>query len=537
MKGFDFIVQLALRGEYMYRHSHQILIFAIILTITVIGATPFLFAQNNELTVFVPIVLSAAGINGSFFSSEMTMTNRGAQSAIMDFTYTAAFGGGSGTGTDSLGPGEQRIVPDAISYLKSIGIPIPTTGNRGGTLRVKFSGLSSVSDGAVTVRTTTAVAGGHAGLAYAGIPTSMGLPGTSYLCGLRQNSTDRSNVAVQHIGSQTDGDIVLHLTVISGDSAYPFSQALPDITLSPGGFMQISGILQANGMNVSNGYVRVERIMGAAPYYCYGVINDQVNSDGSFVSPVPEDMMAGRQGMMLPVMVEANGFTTELVVTNWSSVRKTLNCGYMSNGIRAPHSMANFTLDVNPSEQLIMPDFVQRMRDMSGMSMMMPMGTSYAGAMSAGINGMDMSGISITARTSTPGGGGRFGVFYGSMPYGMASTSLAWVYALQQNAENRSNLAIVNTGETDGSTDDFRIELFDGDSGMLVKVIDGITVDANGWMQMGSILAQYAPRTSQGYARVTRMSGNNPFMAYGVINDGGQPGERTGDGAFLFSTP
>ena len=121
MRVFVFIVELAFRGEYMYRHSHQVLIFTVILTISFIGATPFLFAQNGEHTVFVPIVLSAAGMNGSFFSSEMTMTNGGAQTAIMDFTYTAAFGEGSGTGTDSLGPGEQRIVPDAISYLKSIG--------------------------------------------------------------------------------------------------------------------------------------------------------------------------------------------------------------------------------------------------------------------------------------------------------------------------------------------------------------------------------------------------------------------------------
>ena len=29
------------------------------------------------------------------------------------------------------------------------------------------------------------------------------------------------------------------------------------------------------------------------------------------------------------------------------------------------------------------------------------------------------------------------------------------------------------------------------------------------------------------------MSGNNSFLAYGVVNDGGAPGERSGDGAYL----
>ena len=27
--------------------------------------------------------------------------------------------------------------------------------------------------------------------------------------------------------------------------------------------------------------------------------------------------------------------------------------------------------------------------------------------------------------------------------------------------------------------------------------------------------------------------GGNPFLAYGVVNDGGAPGQRSGDGAYL----
>jgi hypothetical protein len=494
-------------------------------------------AQMINQTVFVPIVLSSPGMHGSFFTSEMTMTNRGAQTATLVFTYTAAFGQGSGTGSDILAPGQQRIVPDALAYLRSLGLPIPASGMQGGTMAVTFSGLSSPSEGAVIVRTTTAVAGGRAGLAYAGMPTSMGLTGPSYLCGLRQNTADRSNVAVQNAGSPADGDVTLRLTVFSGDPAAPFSKSLPDITLPPGGFGQISGILQSNGLSLTNGYVRVERIGGTAPYYAYAVINDQLNSDGSFIPPVLESTLTGRNKMTLPAMVESGEFTSELVVTNWSSVKKSLSFGYKAHGIGMPGSMVNMILDVHPSEQLILPDFVQRMRDMSGMPMMMPKGHSYAGAMFAEVDGADLSGICISARTSAPGGGGRFGVFYGSMPSGMASTNSAWVYGLQQNAENRSNLAIVNTGETDGSTDDFRIELFDGDTGVKVNTIEDIEVDAKGWTQVDTLLARYAPGTTQGYVHVIRTAGNNPFIAYGVINDGAQPGERTGDGAYLSSAP
>ena len=53
------------------------------------------------------------------------------------------------------------------------------------------------------------------------------------------------------------------------------------------------------------------------------------------------------------------------------------------------------------------------------------------------------------------------------------------------------------------------------------------------WVQIGSILSQYKSGTNNGYARVTRTAGKNPFIAYAIVNDGASPGERTGDGAFV----
>lgn len=506
-------------------------------TLTVAGQT-FTVSQcgGESCALFVPIVLSAAGLNNSFFTSELALTNRGSLGATLELTYTAAFAGGSGTAFDSLPAGTQRIVPDAIAYLRSKGVPLPESGNRGGTLAVRFSGISSPSDVAVTVRTTATVPEGRAGLAYAGIPNTMALTGTSYLCGLRQNSTDRSNVALQNVGSAPDGDIVLRLTVFSGDPATSASLVLPDVTLSPGGFEQISGILRSNGLSLTQGYVRIERISGTAPYYAYAVINDQSNSDGSFVLPVPENLLAGRSGLTLPVLVETSSFTSELVVTNWSTTQKTLRFAYVAEAIQAPDSTAHFEMMLRPGEQSILPDFIRVLRN-SGTAGVGPVGPTYVGALFATVVGGDANGIFLGARTSAPGGGGRYGLFYGATPYGMAATTSTWLYGLQQNSETRTNLALVNTGETNGGLDVFSIELFDGETGKRVNAIQGITLKGKGWMQIGSILAQYAPGTSQGYARVTRTGGSNPFIAYAVINDGSRPGERSGDGAFVLSSP
>ncbi|MFN8005579.1 MAG: RHS repeat domain-containing protein [Terriglobia bacterium] len=292
-------------------------------TATLVVASP---SGGGQLgTVFVPAVLSAAGLNNSFFTSEITFTNRGSGQAVMDFSYTAAFGGGSGTGSDVLSSGRQVIYSDAISYLKSLGIPIPDSGSRGGTLSIRVSGLSSPSDVGITVRTTTGVSQGRCGLAYPGIATSAGLQGASYVAGLRQNATDRSNVAVQNMGAEGDGDITLRVTVFSGDPNAAASQVLPDVVLPPGGFSQFSEILNSNGLSYSNGFVRVERMSGSAPYFAYGVINDQNNSDGSFVPPAVDSLLTGKSGMTIPVIVETGLYSSELVIANWSNVPRTVN--------------------------------------------------------------------------------------------------------------------------------------------------------------------------------------------------------------------
>jgi hypothetical protein len=118
------------------------------------------------------------------------------------------------------------------------------------------------------------------------------------------------------------------------------------------------------------------------------------------------------------------------------------------------------------------------------------------------------------------------------VPNGAAATRSAWLFGLQQNAENRTNVALVNTGDVDGSTDTFRIEIYGGDTGALAATVDA-SVAARRFTQITTILQQYAPSLTNAYAKVTKTSGNNPFVAYAVVNDGGQPGQRSGDGAFV----
>ena len=496
---------------------------------TAVSADPFTVVNTGiRSRLFIPIVLRSQGRTASsFFTSELTLTNRGTTTAAVHYTYTAAFGGGSGTAVDSLEPGCQWVIPDAIAYLTSLGIPIGS-GSAGGTLAVDFSNLSSPSDPAITVRVTTPVeeGSGRAGLAYPGLNSGGLLTRPAFITGLRQNSLDRSNVAVQNAGAAGEGEITLKVTVYSGDPAAPGSLVLPDLSLPVGGFHQYNRILTEAAFD--NGYVKVERVGGTAPFYAYGVINDNFNSDGSFVFPVREDSLAGSGGQTLPVIIESKDFTSELTVTNFSPVPRTVDFRFVAEAVESDENTTRFSLELEAGEQTILPDIVKELRrqEVAGIGRA---NRAYVGAVFATVAEGDMSGIVMGARTGSPDGrGGQYGLFYNGVPYGSASTMSAWIYGLQQNEENRSNLALVNTGEVDDSEIVFEIDIYDGEkkSGPTTKTV---IVGPRRWYQLNGILGG----RRQGYVEVRKTMGDNPFIAYGVINDGGKRGQRSGDGAYV----
>ena len=479
-------------------------------------------------SLFVPVILSSAGQNQSFFTSELTLTNRGDQDVKLDYSYSAHRGGGSGKTSDVLAAGMQKIETDALGYLQSLGIAIPETGNRIGTLRVEARLGSEVE---AVVRTTTLVPEGRAGLAYPGVAEEEGFEEAVYLCGLRQNNRDRSNVAFQNMGAPEEGAITVRTTVYSGEAADATARVLEDVTLEPGGFHQYSGLLGVLGVP-AQGYVRVERVEGRAPFYAYGVINDQANSDGSFIFPVAASSLEGTAGQTLPVIVETSEFRSELTVTNFSEEPRRLDFQFVAERIEAAGNTAAFSMRLEAGRQEIIAEVVEELRQ-RGVAGLGSTRGFYAGPLFVVAEGGDMSGIVIGARTGSEGGGGQYSVFYNAVPEGAGFSQVAWVEGLQQNQENRSNLALVNTGEVDGSASVFHLEIYDGETGLLAETVVTKPIPARGWHQINGILGSYAPETRQGYIRIEKVSGANPFLAYGVVNDGGAPGERSGDGAYL----
>jgi hypothetical protein len=105
------------------------------------------------------------------------------------------------------------------------------------------------------------------------------------------------------------------------------------------------------------------------------------------------------------------------------------------------------------------------------------------------------------------------------------------VFGLQQNATNRSNLAVVNFGNVN-VTDAYRVDVYNGDTGKLAGSSPVQNLPAGGWFQFSPVLASFG--VANGYVHVVRTGGSSALYAYGVVNDGATPGSgATNDGSYV----
>lgn len=496
--------------------------------LTGVGATAFGTTNTGTRTLFVPVVLK------NQYSSEITFTNRGTTTATVTMQYTATSGGGSGTAASfTLAPGRQRVEPDAIDFLSLQGLPIASSGTRLGTLRVTFTGLSSNDAAAVTVRTATDTTNpvGRAGLSYAGVPVERTFTGTVYLPSLAFSTSGvRTNLALQNAGAPADGNVTLRVTLYNTTGG-TFG-ILPDVTLPPGGFRQFSSAEMGLPENYSGG-AKVEVVGGTARFYAYAVQNDQVNSDGSFVLPV-DPATATRSTVTIPSVVEAGTYRTELTIYNVGDVTRNIVASLLCPSCPIP---AGIGFAVPAKGEVYFQDFIAFCRASSfGGSLANPLGVAVVtlNELDASMNVQDLV---VVARTSSAvPGQGKFGVAYPSVRAAEGAPYATWIYAARQDATNRSNLAFVNLGDLDAAPITLHLDVYDGTTGTLAASVDDprlAGIPAGAFVQVNAFLSTFAPGVSNAYVKVTRTGGVNRFTSYGVVNDGGNPGERTGDGAYV----
>ncbi len=464
--------------------------------------------------LLLPVVLETPGAGGSYYTSEVTVASRLASPVDVLLTYTASLGGGSGWARLTLAPGEQRILPGILAWLRGRGLPIPAgTSTRVGTLTATFSSAASTAGLFLGARTFTADP--HGGPGTFGLFT-LAAPvaaDTITVFGLQQNAAQRSNLALVNTG---EGPITLHAVFLG-----PTGQTLNtvDAGLGPYGWTQLNTPLA--GTPAASGVAIVTRTSGTSTFSAYGVLNDAVTSDGSFIPPLVADPSAPDR--LVPIVLSVAGYASELTLTNLTSSPLTLTLTYTASpqlGSGAGSGTASVTLA--PNEQRIAPDALAFLRQ-AGIPV--PASGDAGGSLDVRAASGTASSFAAGARTFIGArGGGTFGLFYTGLTLAESAVSTAFIQGLQQGAAQRSNLAVVNRGDA-GDAISLRITYY-GPDGAQAGAVDSKTLAPGEWAQFNQPLASRG--VAAGSAKIEKLSGASRFVAYGVLND-----QTNSDGSYI----
>jgi hypothetical protein len=501
------------------------------------GRGLFSIAQPAAVRRLLPIVLDVD--NGTVhYTTDMALTNAGAADTNVTLLYTSSSGAGTGTVTDTLAAGRQLLVPDVLEYLRGKGLAIPRGGTQVGTLLATFTNLSDENTAFLTARTTAATSApqpaGAAGLAYSSLDPVHGATDALRVFGLRENASDRSNVAVYNSG---DVPVTVRVTVSSGDGSGASTVLDGGLVLPPWGWTQFNRVL--SGPGYASGWVTVERASVAGAFGAYGVINDQTTNDGSFIPASRTEIPSAF--LDVPVLVETPAFRSELVLTNASASPATFTLTFtesLASGSSATSGPSPLVPPVPvqvvlpPYTVSIDPEAVDWLRQQGGFTLPKD-AASYAGSLHVVVSGTQLNLTSAGARSAARSpAGGQFGFFSPARFPGEVGFDVGGMYGLRADANDRTNLAVMNRAAS-GSSLTIRATAWDGDTGLAKGTLD-FTLGPGKWAQTNDFLAPFG--ITNGYVTLQRTSGNSPWDAYAVVNDGRSPGQRTGDGAFLTLT-
>jgi len=507
-------------------------------SITTVSLTAVNPPAGFSLTRLLPIVLDVS--NGSTrYTTEMSLTNNGTSILSLSLRYTASLGSrqGSGTVTDFLAPGQQKQVADVLSYLRERGLAIPSSSeqpSQGGTLLVTCQGDSTVWPQHVSVTARTAASTtalqpvGRAGLAYSGLLATESSTSSLTLYGLRSTPNDRTNVAVFNTSADP---VTLKVTVTSGTGDGRSVVFRPAETLPPYGWLQYGSAQILDENAITKGWAVIEQTSTRGSFGAYAVINDSTTNDGSFLSPVRPNVSSTT--LAVPVLTETPTFRSELILANRGRSPVALVLSYTESLTPSAGTGGSIDLQLGAQEELIIPEAVDYLRS-HGIHIGPRDAAPYVGSLRIRTaSGASIADVFAGARTASQSpAGGQFGLFTPGVYQGQEASGSAYIYGLRSDSENRSNVAVVHTGDDSRGPILLYLQAFDGDAGG-VRRGDTVSVSLSPgqWAQPVNFFKDSG--VANGWVMVWTNSYSSPWIAYGVVNDGGNPGERTGDGAYV----
>ncbi|MBK6407382.1 MAG: hypothetical protein IPF66_21595 [Holophagales bacterium] len=173
-------------------------------------------------------------------------------------------------------------IPDAGTWLAANGVPIDPSAFEG---TLTFSSNRPEGAGALLVTAVVqargAGAAGDHGVSVPLVSEVRWAPDSAIVPGLREDAGYRSNVAVANPESDGGPEVTLELTLHQASDGSVIG-VLPSVTLSPGQRFQWNQPLSQIGYG-GDAWAEVRRVGGSGRFVAYGVVNDNVTSDGTLL--------------------------------------------------------------------------------------------------------------------------------------------------------------------------------------------------------------------------------------------------------------
>jgi hypothetical protein len=235
-------------------------------------------------TRFLPAAVGVTSEHGRY-RTELTLGRRerpGLPEKGLTFSVTYRDENGASTFPVAVDLDGFVEVPDAGAWLAANGVPIDPN-DFAGTLTFSSDRPEGAADLLVTavVQARGAGAAGDYGVSVPVVNEVRWATESAIVPGLREDAGYRSNLAVANPESDGGPEVTLELTLHQASDGSVIG-VLPSVTLSPGQRFQWNQPLSQISYG-GDAWAEVRRVGGSGRFVAYGVVNDNVTSDGSLL--------------------------------------------------------------------------------------------------------------------------------------------------------------------------------------------------------------------------------------------------------------
>lgn len=232
----------------------------------------------------------------------------------------------------------------------------------------------------------------------------------------------------------------------------------------------------------------------------------------------------------VPVLLSTTGyygsrFDSDLLLTNTGPATVRVDLRYVAT---IGGGSGVVTREIGAGQQLFAPSALDFLR-VAGLP------TAREGPL-VGTLRVETSGAALptalraTVRTTSPGGAG---VSWAGVPSLDALRGDSFIPWLVESDRDRTNVGLANVGGEGDGPITLRVTLQSGDPATPAFItLADVVLPPGGFYQFGRVLASVGRFSRLGWARISRVAGNAPYLAWGAINDAG-----SGDGSFVPAVP